>query len=131
MNVDPIADFLTRIRNGLSMQHESVHMPDSRIKRELARVLHEEGFILGYRVRTDAGWPALVIDLKYDRQGRPVIERLKRISKRGRREYVGWREIRWVRSGLGMRILTTPDGIMTAQQARRAQLGGEVICEVW
>ncbi len=131
MNVDPIADFLTRIRNGLSMQHESVQMPDSRIKRELARVLHEEGLILGYRVRTTAGWPALVIDLKYDRHGRPVIERLKRISKRGRREYVGWREIRWVRSGLGLRILTTPGGIMTAQQARRAQLGGEVICEVW
>lgn len=131
MNVDPISDFLTRIRNGQAMQHESVSMPRSKIKMELARVLFEEGFIEGYREHEVAGHAELAVDLKYDRHGNPVIGRLKRISKRGRREYAGWRDVRWVRSGLGIRILTTPEGVMTGQQARRRKLGGEVICEVW
>lgn len=131
MNVDPISDFLTRIRNGQAMQHEFVSMPSSRIKIELARVLFEEGFIAGYREHEVNTHVELAVDLKYDRHGKPVIDHLKLISKRGRREYAGWRDIRWVRSGLGIRIVTTPKGIMTGQQARRQKLGGEVICEVW
>ena len=105
MNVDPISDFLTRIRNAQQMQHPQVRKVGSHTNLEL--------------------------DLKYDRHGAPVISHLRRVSKRGRRVYAGWRDIRWVRSGLGIWILTTPEGIMTGQQARRARVGGEVLCEVW
>lgn len=131
MNVDPIADFLTRIRNGLQMQHQWVTMPSSRLKVDIARILQDEGLIGGFNVRKRDVGTELEIELKYDRHGQAVISHLKRVSTRGRRVYVGWREIRWIRSGLGVWILTTPQGIMTGQQARRAKLGGEVLCEVW
>ncbi len=132
MNVDPIADFLTRIRNGAQMQHAQVVMPSSRIKVDMARILQDAGFIQGFEVIKQEGHRTdLQIALKYDRHGKSVISGLKRISKRGRRVYVGWRDIRWVRSGLGLRILTTPQGLMTGQAARQAKLGGEVLCEVW
>ncbi len=131
MNVDPIADFLTRIRNGTQMQHAQVAMPSSNIKVDMARILQETGFIQGFQVMQRGHRTELVIELKYDRHGQSVITGLKRISKRGRRVYVGWRDIRWVRSGLGLRILTTPQGLMTGQAARQAKLGGEVLCEVW
>ncbi len=131
MNIDPIADFLTRIRNGAQMQHAEVTMPSSHIKVDMARILQDAGFIRSFQVIKQGPRTELVIELKYDRQGRSVISGLKRISKRGRRVYVGWRDIRWVRSGLGLRILTTPQGLMTGQAARRAQIGGEVLCEVW
>lgn len=131
MNVDPISDFLTRIRNGAEMRHSSVEMPHSRVKQELARILYEEGFIQGYRELADGPRLQLAVDLKYDRRDRPVITHLKRISKRGRRAYVGWKDIPWVRSGLGVWILTTSQGIMTGQKARSARIGGEILCEVW
>ena len=131
MTVDPIADFLTRIRNGAQMQHAQIAMPSSRIKVDMARILQETGFIQGFEVVREGHRTELVLTLKYDRHGRSVISGLKRISKRGRRVYVGWRDIRWVRSGLGLRILTTPQGLMTGQAARQAKLGGEVLCEVW
>ena len=131
MNVDPIADFLTRIRNALLMQHPQVTMPSSSVKVDLARILKQEGFITDLHVRKTGSHTNLELDLKYDRHGAPVISHLRRISKRGRRVYAGWRDIGWVRSGLGVWILTTPQGIMTGQQARRARVGGEVLCEVW
>ena len=131
MNVDPIADFLTRIRNAQQMQHPQVVMPSSAVKVDLARILKREGFITDLHVRKAGNHTNLELDLKYDRHGAPVISHLRRVSKRGRRVYAGWRDIRWVRSGLGIWILTTPQGIMTGQQARGARVGGEVLCEVW
>ena len=131
MNVDPIADFLTRIRNAQQMQHPQVTMPSSAVKVDLARILKREGFIADLHVRQAGHHTNLELDLKYDRHGAPVISHLRRVSKRGRRVYAGWRDIRWVRSGLGIWILTTPQGIMTGQQARSARVGGEVLCEVW
>lgn len=131
MNVDPIADFLTRIRNAQQMQHPQVTMPSSSVKVDLARILKREGFLSDLHVRKVGSHTNLELDLKYDRHGAPVISHLRRVSKRGRRVYAGWRDIRWVRSGLGIWILTTPQGIMTGQQARRARVGGEVLCEVW
>ncbi len=131
MNVDPISDFLTRIRNAQQMQHPQVTMPSSSVKVDLARILKREGFLSDLHVRKVGSHTNLELDLKYDRHGAPVISHLRRVSKRGRRVYAGWRDIRWVRSGLGIWILTTPQGIMTGQQARRARVGGEVLCEVW
>ena len=131
MNVDPISDFLTRIRNAQQMQHPQVTMPSSSVKVDLARILKREGFLSDLHVRKVGSHTNLELDLKYDRHGAPVISHLRRVSKRGRRVYAGWRDIRWVRSGLGIWILTTPEGIMTGQQARRARVGGEVLCEVW
>ena len=131
MNVDPIADFLTRIRNAQQMQHPQVTMPSSSVKVDLARILKQEGFITDLHVRKAGSHTNLELDLKYDRHGAPVISHLRRVSKRGRRVYAGWRDVGWVRSGLGIWILTTPQGIMTGRQARRARVGGEVLCEVW
>jgi small subunit ribosomal protein S8 len=128
---DPIADMLTRIRNANMVQHKQVVMPSSKIKIAIAKILQEEGFIGGYTVTNDKPQPNLVIQLKYTGRGEPVISGLDRISKPGKRVYLGHREIPWVRSGLGINIVTTPQGLMTGRQARRAKLGGEVLCNVW
>jgi small subunit ribosomal protein S8 len=128
---DPIADMLTRIRNANMVQHKQVVMPSSKIKIAIARILEEEGFIAGYTVTNDKPQPNLVVQLKYTGRGEPVISGLDRISKPGKRVYLGHREIPWVRSGLGINIVTTPQGLMTGRQARRAKLGGEVLCNVW
>lgn len=131
---DPIADMLTRIRNALMVGHPSVQVPSSKIKAEIARILKEEGFIEDYYVTRDRPQPQLIITLKYvgeRKDRRPVITGLKRVSKPGRRVYAGVSEIPWVRSGMGIAILTTPKGVLTGQQARRLGVGGEVICYVW
>lgn len=131
---DPIADMLTRIRNGAMRQHESVSMPHSQMKERVAEVLREEGYIEDYQVLPDKPSPALRMRLKYvgDRRNRrPVINGLKRVSKPGRRVYVGKGEIPWVLSGMGTAIVTTSKGVMTGQRARRLGIGGEVICQVW
>lgn len=131
---DPIADMLTRVRNGLIAGHTSVSIPYSKMKEELARVLHEEGYIEGYAIREDNPFNWIDVTLKYvgsRRQRRPVITGLKRVSKPGRRIYTGYQDIPWVLSGMGIAVLTTPSGIMTGQHARRAHLGGEVLCYVW
>ncbi len=126
---DPIADMLTRIRNALRAAHASVTMPDSRIKRELARVLKEEGYIKGFAVEPDASKPTLRVDLKYY-EGEPVIDNLDRISKPGRRVYRGIDDMPLVNAGLGITIVSTSKGIMTARAAKKQQVGGEVICTV-
>ena len=127
---DPIADMLTRIRNASMAMHSRVSMPDSRVKRELARVLKDEGYITDYASdTTEAAHPTLNIDLKYYR-GRPVIETLDRISKPGRRVFRGIDELPVVSGGLGVAIVTTSKGIMTAKRAKKMRLGGEVICTV-
>ncbi len=131
---DPIADMLTRIRNALMVGHPSVQVPSSKLKAEIARILKEEGFIEDYYVTRDRPQPQLIITLKYvgeRKDRRPVITGLKRVSKPGRRVYAGVSEIPWVRSGMGIAILTTPKGVLTGQQARRLGVGGEVICYVW
>lgn len=128
---DPIADMLTRIRNGLMARQKQVVVPGSRIKIALARILRDEGFIKDFEVTKDTPQPQLRIVLKYDRDKKSVLTGLRRISKPGRRVYVNRTEIPWVLSGLGIAILSTPQGIMTDQKARRLRLGGEVLCYVW
>lgn len=133
---DPIADFLTRIRNAVMAGNQSVSIPSSKIKVALAKILVEEGFIDGFKQVSieDKPQDALRIDLKYvgeRRDRKPVITGLKRVSKPGRRIYVGRGEIPWVQSGLGIAILTTPKGVVTGVRARQLGVGGEVLCEVW
>ncbi len=128
---DPIADFLTRIRNGLQARKTSVAMPSSRLKCSLAEVFKKEGFIADFREEPIGKLSNLVIDLKYDENNQPAIEGLKRMSKPGQRVYVGKDEMPKVRSGLGVAIVTTSRGVMTDSQARKMNIGGEVICTVW
>ena len=128
---DPIADMLTRVHNGLMARQKQVVMPGSKVKLAMARILKEEGFIRDFEMTKDAPQPQLRIVLKYDRDRKSVVTGLKRISRPGRRVYVKRAAIPWVLSGLGVAILSTPQGIMTGQKARRQGLGGEVLCYVW
>lgn len=137
MNVnDPIADMLTRIRNAIMAGHTYVSIPSSRMKSAIARILEQEGFIESHEVAAQNGNPQdfLRLRLKYvgvRRDRRPVITGLERVSKPGRRVYVGKEDIPWVLSGMGVAILTTPQGVMTGQQARKLGIGGEVVCKIW
>lgn len=127
---DPIADFLTRIRNAARAAKQDLIAPFSKIKAEIARILQEEGFIWNYELITHDGHPALKVKLKY--QGKaPVITNLKRVSTPGRRHYVGSAEIPRVRQGMGIAILSTPKGLMTGGRARKQNLGGELLALVW
>ncbi len=131
---DPIADMLTRLRNALLARHKTVDIPRSKIKVELARILKEEGFIEDYTIVEASPVPILRITLKYfgsRRERRPVITALQRVSKPGRRVYRKRSELPIVLSGTGIAIVTTPKGVMTAQQARKEGLGGEVLCYVY
>jgi small subunit ribosomal protein S8 len=133
MTSDPIADMLTRIRNALMVKHSSVEIPSSNIKVAIAKILADEGYISGYRVENKPR-PTLVINLKYVGEAklqRSVISSLKRVSKPGRRIYTSVKEIPWVKSGMGIAVLSTPKGVITGQQARRLNVGGEVLCYVW
>ena len=131
---DPIADMLTRVRNALLRQHPSVSMPYSKIKEAVAQVLKDEGYIEDIQVLPQKPQDVLQLELKYKggrRDRTSVITGLERVSKPGRRHYVGAKNIPWVLSGMGISILTTSNGIMTGQQARRKGIGGEVICRIW
>jgi small subunit ribosomal protein S8 len=130
---DPIADMLTRIRNASSARHDSVLMPASKMKVAVAKVLKEEGFIKDFSVALEEGKPQpnLKVDLSYGGRKQPVLNGLQRVSKPGLRVYVQRREIPRVYGGLGMAILSTPKGVMSGQEARRNEVGGEVICYVW
>lgn len=131
MVTDPIADMLTRIRNASLVRHRRVSVPYSKLKEAVAKILVDEGFISGYSVTDEAPQPNLVMGMKYTGKGNPVITGLERVSKPGRRIYLGYRDIPWVRSGLGVAIVSTPKGVMTGRQARREQVGGEILCNVW
>ena len=134
MNSYPIADMLTRIRNALMAGHASVAIPHSKVKLALANILKDEGYIEDVTVGDETPVAMIHVTLKYwgkRRERRPVISKVQRVSKPGRRIYVGKSEIPWVLSGMGIAILTTPQGLMTGQQARRQGLGGEVLCYVW
>jgi small subunit ribosomal protein S8 len=128
---DPIADMLTRIRNAGLVQHSQVVMPASKIKVGIARILADEGFIQSYNVTDERPQPNLVLKLKYSGKGVPVINGLERVSRPGRRVYSSAQDIPWVRSGLGINIVSTPQGLMTGRKARRAKVGGEILCNVW
>lgn len=128
---DPIADMLTRIRNANVVKHETVDVPASNMKKELSRILLEEGFIRGYDVIEDGKQGIIRIQLKYGQTGERVISGLKRISKPGMRVYAANQEIPKVLNGLGISIISTSKGILTDKQARKANVGGEVICYVW
>ena len=126
---DPIADMLTRIRNGQMVDKTEVTMPSSKLKVAIAKVLEDEGYIDGFEVKTNEGKSELVISLKYY-AGRPVIERIERVSRPGLRVYKGRHAIPQVMNGLGVAIVTTPKGVMTDRKARATGLGGEVLCYV-
>lgn len=124
---DPIADMLTRIRNASKVEHQLVEVPRSRIKLEILKLLVDEGFVSGLEVNNTT----IKVRLKYDQGRSCVIQGLKRVSTPGRRHYVGKDNIPYVRNGLGVAILTTPQGVLTDRAARHAGVGGEVLCYVW
>ena len=133
---DPIADMLTRIRNAMMAGHAAVAMPSSNIKKEIARILKEEGFIEDFCVNEGekASQTTLQIKIKYageHRSRKPVITGIERVSRPGRRVYTRHDEIPWVLSGMGISILSTPKGVMTGQRARQEGVGGEILCKVW
>lgn len=133
---DPIADMLTRLRNGVMAGHSQVALPSSKIKLEIAKILKEEGFIENFEVADgeQATYKVLRVKIKYvgeRRERRPVISGLERVSKPGRRIYTKKQDIPWVLSGIGIAILSTPKGVMTGQRARQLGVGGEILCKVW
>jgi len=130
MTTDPVADMLTRIRNGLRARHQRVEMPSSKLKVELARIFKEEGYISNYKVSEEGRKRILRIVLRYDADGESTISSLERVSRPGRRVYVSAREIPRVLGDLGVNILTTPRGVMSGKSARKAGVGGELLCNV-
>ena len=133
MMTDPIADMLMRIRNAASAKHARVDVPASKLKVEVARILKEEGFISTYKLVDDEkkARKSIRVFLKYTGNRRSIITGLRRISRPGARVYLGRDEIRPIIGGLGMNILSTPKGLMTGRAARKAGIGGEVLCEIW
>jgi small subunit ribosomal protein S8 len=132
MMTDPISDLLTRIRNAAAARHPRVDMPASKLKTEIVRILKEEGYIQTYKlVDENKTRKILRVFLKYSSDRHSAITDLKRISKPGKRFYLGSTEIRSVIGGMGISIISTPKGLMTGRAARKANVGGELLCEVW
>lgn len=131
MMTDPISDMLTRIRNANLRRQETVQLPVSKMKLEIAKILKREGFIKDFEVIKSRPVDLLQIRLRYLRENQPVITNLKRVSLSGRRVYVGKDEIPYVRGGIGVAILSTPKGILTDRESRKEKIGGEVLCMVW
>ena len=130
---DPIADMLTRIRNAGRARHPKVAVPWSRVKENIVKILISEGYLRDVKKVKAAQGPGedLIIQLRFDRENRPIICGMKRVSSPGRRVYVGSREVTPIRKGLGIQILSTPKGILVDRDAQRAKVGGELICSVW
>jgi small subunit ribosomal protein S8 len=128
---DPIADMLTRIRNAGHARFDKVDIPASRMKISLARIMKEEGFIKNYKVIKDNRQGVLRVYLKYSENQQPLIQGLRRVSKPGRRVYAGHAELPAVLGGLGVAVVSTSQGVVTDRQARKLQVGGEVLCEIW
>ncbi len=131
MQSDPIADMLTRIRNAMAVLHPETTMPSSKLKEEVARILSEEGYIDGYTVEDGRVGKNLTIRLRYTEERVPALTGLNRISTPGLRVYKGATEVPSVRGGIGVAIVSTSDGVMTDREARRRNVGGEILCEVW
>jgi small subunit ribosomal protein S8 len=128
---DPIADFLTRLRNGLMARHKTVELPSSKIKVRIANILKDEGYVSDVAENADGGRKVLTVTLGYDERNAPIIEGLQRVSRPGLRHYVNADKLPKVRGGLGMAIISTSKGVMTDSQARKDRVGGEVLCQVW
>ncbi len=131
MHSDPIADLLTRIRNGAHAKLTHITVPHSKIKIEILKILEAEGYIKGHEVTTESRFPMIKVELSYDAKRRAVIKMIKRVSRPGLRVYKGAGDLKPIRSGLATRIVSTSQGLMTDREARRKQIGGEVLCEVW
>jgi small subunit ribosomal protein S8 len=131
MMTDPIADMLARIRNAGMAKHPELVIPASNTKLAIARVLVETGFLEDVRVEAREGRATLVVRMRYDDDGQPLVDGLKRVSRPGRRVYVGHEKIPRVRNGLGVAVISTSKGILSDRAAREASIGGEVLCEVW
>jgi small subunit ribosomal protein S8 len=131
MMTDPISDMLTRIRNAGMARHAQTTCASSRQKLAIAKVLEDEGFLGEVRVEPRDGHPVLVMSVRYDEDGRPLIDGIKRVSKPGRRVYVNARDLPKVRNGLGISVISTSKGILSDRNARESSVGGEVVCEVW
>ena len=131
MYTDPIADMLTRIRNANAVSHPSVEMPSSKLKVALAKLLKEEGFIADYEVKEEGKFKNIVITLKYEANGKPVITKLQRVSKPGLRHYSKAKNLEKVLGGMGIAVVSTPKGLLTDRKARKENVGGEVLCYVW
>ena len=128
---DPVADMLTRIRNAALARHPKVDVPASKLKMEIARIMKDEGFIMNFKLAEDGAKKSIRIYLKYTPGNVPVISRIERVSRPGCRVYVGCKEVPRVLGGLGINILTTPRGVMTGSAARKENVGGEVLCQIW
>lgn len=128
---DPISDMLTRVRNALQARHPKVDVPSSKLKMELARILKEEGYILNFKLVEEGPAKTIRLYLKYTALNQPVISKIERISRPGCRIYAGSKDIPKVLGGLGVNILTTSRGVMTGADARKAGVGGEVLCRIW
>ncbi|MER3414051.1 MAG: 30S ribosomal protein S8 [Armatimonadota bacterium] len=131
MHSDPIADLLTRIRNGCHARLATVDVPFSNLKLEIVRILKAEGFISDFEITSDGKFRLIRVRLRYDSKRRPILREIRRVSKPGLRVYKGAGELTPRRSGLATQILTTNKGVMTDRDARKQCVGGEVICEVW
>jgi small subunit ribosomal protein S8 len=131
VQTDPIADFLTRIRNGLRADHDEVEMPASAFKAEIARILQEQGYIEGYETESARVGKVLRVRLKYTEDRKPVITGIERLSKPGRRHYVNAGQVPRVYGGTGTAIVSTSKGVMTGHEARREGVGGELVARVW
>ncbi len=132
MYTDPIADYLTRIRNANSAGHRVVEIPASNLKKEITKILFDQGYILSYKFEDKGPQGSIKIALKYDRLTKePVIKKLKRVSKPGLRKYAGSQELPRVLNGLGVAIVSTSHGVMTSKQAKQENVGGEVLCYVY
>jgi len=128
---DPVADMLTRIRNAQAARHPKVDVPASKLKMEIARILKEEGYITNFKMTEDGAKKSVRIYLKYTPGNQPVISRIERVSRPGCRVFVGSRDVPRVLGGLGINILTTPQGVMTGSAARKQNVGGELLCQLW
>ena len=131
---DPIADFLTRLRNAAHAQHHDVLIPSSRLKREMARILKEQGYIEAYTIQPpqpDRPGEYITVELKYTRERQPVISGLQRVSRPGQRTYVDHAHLPRIQGGMGTAIISTSRGVMTGHEARQAGVGGEVVARVW
>lgn len=131
MNTDPIADMLTRIRNANMVSHQSVEVPASKLKVELAKLMKEEGFIADYEVKDAGKFKVISITLKYQANGKPVITKLERISKPGLRHYSKAKNLQKVLGGMGVAVVSTPKGLLTDRKARKENVGGEVLCYIY
>ena len=131
MNTDPIADMLTRIRNANMVSHETVEVPTSKLKVELAKLLKSEGFIADYKVDDSTKFSKIVITLKYDEKQKPVITNLQRVSTPGLKTYSKSKNLPKVLGGMGVAVISTSKGLMSDRKARKENLGGEILCYVW